>query len=136
MRKSRPVASLLSRSELCSATGGESQNEGLECRMYSGVYRTREEKFCGEGSEKNRNIRGTKFESLPANQKANCIYNTPLANNPITNIPKKFSVNDIGINTDVFIFESPIIARPISSGNGEATIRAPINGTIHLNRFR
>lgn len=48
-------------------------------------------------------------------------------------MPKKLSTNDMGIKTDVFILESPIIARPTSSGNGDATISAPINGTIYLN---
>ena len=51
----------------------------------------------------------------------------------MVNMPKKWRPNDIDINIDIFILESPIIARPISSGNGDATINAPTKGTIHLN---
>jgi len=51
---------------------------------------------------------------------------------PIASMPRKLSAKDIGIKTDVFIFESPIIARPASSGKGDAMISAPTNGISHL----
>jgi len=41
----------------------------------------------------------------------------------------------MGIKTDVLIFEIPIIARPASSGKGDAMIKAPINGINHLKSF-
>ena len=50
-------------------------------------------------------------------------------------MPKKLRANDIGIKADVFIFESPIMARPASSGKGDAMIKAPINGISHLKSF-
>src|SRR3989344_3684047 len=50
-------------------------------------------------------------------------------------MPKKFSVNDIGINTSIFILESPIMVRPISSGRGEATTKAPKKGSSQRNNF-
>ena len=50
----------------------------------------------------------------------------------IIRIPREFRIKDTGINKEVFIFEKPIIANPISSGSGDATTNAPIKGTIHL----
>ena len=39
------------------------------------------------------------------------------------------------MNKEFFIFDKPSIATPISSGNGEAIIRAPTKGVIHLKSF-
>ena len=48
----------------------------------------------------------------------------------IRNIPIEFIVKEIGINSRVFILEIPIRVTPISSGKGEAIIKAPINGRV------
>src|SRR3989338_2229591 len=54
---------------------------------------------------------------------------------PITKIPAEFKTNDNGINNEFFIFDKPSIATPISSGKGEAIIKAPIKGTTHFRPF-
>lgn len=48
----------------------------------------------------------------------------------IRNIPIEFIVKEIGRNSKVFIFEIPIRVTPISSGNGDAIINAPIKGSV------
>ena len=40
------------------------------------------------------------------------------------------------MKTILFTFESPIMANPISSGSGEATMSAPTRGTSQRNGFR
>ncbi len=43
-------------------------------------------------------------------------------------IPRVFIIYDMGIKKESFIRENPIKESPISSGKGEAIIRAPITG--------
>lgn len=62
-------------------------------------------------------------------------YYKDFAISPIIRIPKKLRKNDSGMNNDVLIFDKPIIARPNSSGRGEATIKAPKSGISHLKIF-
>ena len=47
------------------------------------------------------------------------------------NIPIAFKIKVTNTNCQVLIFDSPIIVMPISSGNGEAIIKAPTRGNNH-----
>src|SRR3989344_4138093 len=51
-------------------------------------------------------------------------------------MPIKFKINDKIIKWLVLILEKPIIAKPISSGNGEAITIAPKTDKSHLNLKR
>jgi len=55
------------------------------------------------------------------------------ATHPINNIPIVFIRYDIGKKYLSLIFDRPSIMTPNSSGNGEAMMSAPINGTKNLN---
>ena len=48
------------------------------------------------------------------------------------NMPSAFRRKEIIRNWYVFIFEIPIRLTPISSGNGEAIMIAPITGSVQL----
>ena len=59
-------------------------------------------------------------------------YIIALAISPIIKIPRELSKKEIGIKSEVFILENPIIINPSSSGSGEAIISAPKNAINHL----
>ncbi len=60
-------------------------------------------------------------------------YQIVPASEIISNIPKKFRINETGNKTAIDILENPIIANPSSSGRGEMMTSAPMRGTSHLN---
>ena len=64
----------------------------------------------------------------------NIIYNV-FATSPIIRMPKELSAKERGINFEIFILESPSMARPISSGRGEAIMTAPIKEISQPNRL-
>ena len=63
------------------------------------------------------------------------VNQSPFAISPIIKIPAEFKINDSNIKYEFFIFDNPSIVTPISSGNGEAIIKDPIKGIIHLKSF-
>jgi len=58
----------------------------------------------------------------------------PIATSPTTKIPRKLRTKDIGIKNFIFNFITPIIARPTSSGKGEAMKIAPKKGIRNLKK--
>jgi len=58
-----------------------------------------------------------------------------LTKNTIKKIPIEFRIKEIKANLKVFIFEKLNKLMPISSGSGEAIIKAPIKGSVQLKYF-